>query len=349
MAKNINKIHKAIDLNSALENNSDMTGSELKILDEICKIGFTPIRNIWRSTYWGKNLGASHWLGRYNNDDVVAKIQGVKPNISEADIINKFELQNKSKIIRAPKVLYHIPWNDKNGYEVIITDYVFGSKVLLDGKIVDKAEISNFLSYYREYRKNCLPSETWIDKPNFSVDYEAELNKLISASNKAFPDNKLRMSEDTTLAMEAAKLLSNTYKNVELEFMHGHFSCKDLIYADNKKINVVLFSNLFWKWKYPYFDVVFAYHWFIYELSHVQNITPKEVESQRKLWLNEIYRVTGADKSTKIKRLVDLALLERSVAGFILDSFLCDPDKEISKYLYKSTKNETRRLISKLV
>lgn len=348
MAKNNTKIHQAVDLTSSLDKNFDMTDDESNILNSICKIGFFPIKNIWRSSYWGKNLGASHWLGRFNNVEVVLKIQGAKPNISEVDMISNFELQNISKKIRAPKVLYHIPWSDEIGYEVIITDYISGKNVLIDGKVVNKNEVSNFFSFYQEYRKNCLPNKPWIDKPIFPNNFEDELDKIIVASNKAFPNNKLRHSEDLPLAIQAAKLLTKFYKNVELEFIHGHFSCKDLIYEDKENSKVVLFSNLFWKWRHPYFDAVFAYHWFMYELSHVQNITPKDVESQRKLWIDEIYKVTGAIESKDIRTLVDAALLERAVSGFIIDSFLCDQNKPISKYLYESTKKETRRLIEEL-
>lgn len=348
MAKSNSKIHQAIDLSKSLNNNLDITNIELNILTKVSEIGFFPIKNIWRSSYWGKNLGASHWLGKYNDKRVVLKIQGAKPNISEVDMISNFELQNASNIIRAPKVLYHIPWRDKSGFEAIITDYISGKKVLADGKIANKNDISIFLNFYQEYRKNCIPSNPWIDRPRFSINFEEELDKLVVASIKAFPDNKLRTSDDLNLAKEVAKLLTKIYKKVNLEFMHGHFSCKDLIFEDKERNKAVLFSNLFWKWRYPYFDAVFAYHWFMYELSRVKNITPNEIESQRKLWLDEIYKVTGANESNETKNLVCAALLERSVSGLIIDCFLCDQKKKISKYLYESTKNETKRLINEL-
>lgn len=344
------KANQAVNLNSALENDDDMSSRESEILLEISKTtGFTPQENIWRSTYWGKNLGASHWLGIYLGQKSVLKIQGVKPDISEIYMIDEFSKLNKSKLIRPPLIYKKINWDDKNNYEAMITEYISGEKVITDGQILSRDNIKTFLSYYQEYRKNCIPLKPWLPKPdNDSIDITKALDALISSSNKAYPKNSLRESDDIVLAKEAYAVLSKVYNGVDLEFMHSHFSCKDLIYKDDAKKNVVLFSNLFWKWRYPYFDAVFAYHWFMYELSHVKNITPKEVEGQRKVWIDEIYKATGAVVSNKIKTLVDCALLERSVAGFILDSFLCDPKEKISKYLYQASKNEASRLIREL-
>jgi hypothetical protein len=344
------KANQAVNLNTALESDADMSSRESEILLEISRsTGFIPQENIWRSTYWGKNLGASHWLGIYLGKKSVLKIQGIEPDISEIYMIDEFSKQNRSKLIRPPLIYTKIKWDSKNNYEAIITEYVGGDKVINDGQIISRDNIKKFLSYYQEYRTNCVPSKPWLPKPDTgSTDITKALDALISSSHKAYPENSFRENEDTVLAKEAYAVLSKVYNGVDLEFVHGHFSCKDLIYKDKEKKNVVLFSNLFWKWRYPYFDAVFAYHWFMYELSHVKNITPKEVEEQRKIWIEEIYNVTGADASKKIKTLVDAAFLERSVAGFILDSFLCDPRKEISKYLYEASKNEARRLIREL-
>lgn len=342
--------NKIINLTSDFFSGADLTSNETKILDEIIgKTGFKPEKNIWRSSYWGsKQIGASHWSGTFEGKSVVLKIQGAKPNTSEVDLIKEFAKQNKSKVIRPPIIYYTIPWNDIDKYEAIVAEYVQGEKVIEDGKLVTAQDVSNIMRLYKEYRKNCIPEDPWVEKPSKDINFEPVLDDLIAASVKAYPDNKLRNADDFDLARSAYKLLSGIYSNASIEFMHGHLSCKDLIYQDSTKKEVVLFSNLFWKWRYPYFDAVFAYHWFMYELAHVKNITPNEVESQRKIWLDEIFSITEASNSVTKTRLLNAALLERSVAGFIIDSFLCDPKKDISKYLYESTKTEAKRIISEL-
>lgn len=338
----------AVDLTSDFQSGIDISLIEKKIIKEIChKTGFIVENNIWRSSYWGsKQIGASHWSGIFDNKPSVLKIQGAKPNVSEVVFINEFSKQNKSKLIRPPVIYSHIPWDDKDGYEAIISEHAQGRKVIEDGKIITTKNVSDFMKFYKEYRYNCIPAKPWIEKPDKNVDFETVLNDLVTTSMKAYPNSKFRQNGDLELAEKAYRLLSKVYKDVDLEFMHGHYSCKDLIYQDSSKEKVVLFSNLFWKWRYPYFDAAFAYHWFMYELAHVKDITPEIVENQRKIWLNCIFKVTEVSDSIQKTRLLNSALLERSIAGFIVDSFLCDPKKKISKYLYESSKNEARRLIS---
>lgn len=337
---------QAVNLSSALLNGLDMSNRESKILLDINSLtGFVPSKNIWRSKYWGKNLGASHWLGEYKNKESVLKIQGVKPEISEIYMIEEFSKQNRSQIISSPQIYYKLEWDDKKEYEAIIAEYASGDNVITDGKIVAKKEINTFFKYFIEYREKSIPISPWLAKPEYSNYWENGLGNLLLNSKKAFPNHPFRNKGDVSLAKEAYNLLSKIYQNIELEFMHGHFSCKDLIYQNKLSKKVILFSNLFWKWRYPYYDSVFAYHWFMYELANVHKITANQVEEQRKLWLDEIYEVTGAVKYKEIRKLVNAALLERSVAGFLLDSFLCDSSKPISKYLYGSTKNEAIRLM----
>jgi hypothetical protein len=48
------------------------------------------------------------------------------------------------------------------------------------------------------------------------------------------------------------------------------------------------------------------------------------------------------------KRLLSLALLERAVAGLNLDVLSINPNKPISKYLFKATRKQIMELISEL-
>jgi len=343
------KIHQAVDLQEAFNKNSDMFSKEDEIVKEIKTLtGFSPEKNIWRSEYWGRNLGASHWLGDYNGKKAVLKIQGVKPDLSEIYIIGEFSKQNRSRLIRPPTIHEKLPWKDHNDYEAIITEYASGGNVIIDGKIPTREKIARFLSYYCEYRKNCIPVESWLPKPEVENDWRTSLDKLIITSQKAYPNNRLRKKEDLKLAQNAYQTLSKVYKNVQLEFLHGHFSCKDLIYESKGSDRIILFSNLFWKWRFPFFDAVFAYHWFMYELANVKNISSNQVENQRAIWFEEIYKATEAFQSKQKNRLLKAAFLERAVAGFTLDSFLVDSKKPISEYLYESTKREAQSLIKEL-
>ncbi len=338
---------QAIDLQKAYEEGADMSVREKEILDDIVtKTGFTPKEVIWRSSYWGTNkIGAVHYLGEFESQSAVLKIQGVKPEISEIFMIRQFATQNRSKIIRPPKILSTLTWSDSAGYEALIMEYVTGKKVLESKKLQIKDNIQVFLRHYLEYRQNCLPKKPWLPKPRQS-NWGETVDKLITTSQKAYPDHPFRQVGDFELVRKVGQLLVGIYSRVSLEFVCGHFSVEDLIYQGNQ---VVLFSNLFWKWKYPFYDAVFGYHWFMYELGNIDEITPDQVEQQRELWLSQLLDLPWVRESPHNLRLAKAALLERAIAGLIIDSFLVDKNKPIAKYLTDSTRNQIKKLVSELM
>ncbi|MBU3956920.1 hypothetical protein KKI19_01380 [Patescibacteria group bacterium] len=343
--KNIKK-SQAVSLNQAFIAGADMSTREKEILKNIIsQTDFTPKKIIWRSSYWGTSqIGAVHYRGTFKNKPAVLKIQGVKPGVSEIYMIKQFTAQNRSKIIKPPNLLATIPWNDAKHYEALIMECVTGRKVLQSKKLQSRQNIKKFLDYYQEYRKNCLPKNPWLPKPK-KIKWEEELQKAILTSKRAYPSHPFRKPTDKKLIEQAASLLEKIYEKVSLEFVHGHFSVEDLAYQDGE---VVLFSNLFWKWKYPFCDAVFGYHWFMYELAHVKEIKPTLIEEQREIWLSELFNLPWVKKSPKNKRLAKAALLERAIAGLIIDSFLVDQKRSIAKYLTESTRNQVKTLLAEL-
>ena len=342
----MDKNNQAINLSSSFAKGADMSSKEKEILNDIVsKTKFKPEEVIWRSSYWGTNqIGAVHYRGKFGRRAAVLKIQGVKPEISEIYMIGKFEKQNRSKIIRPPKLFYTLPWSDGIGYEALIMEWVAGPKVLESKKLQTQENIKTFFKIYQEYRSNCLPEKPWLPRPEKS-SLDKVLQSLIKTSQKAYPNDQRRKSEDKELAQRAYDLLEKIYQKVPLEFIQGHFSVEDLIRQDDQ---VVLFSNLFWKWRFPFFDAVFGYHWFMFELCHVSGVTPLQIEAQREIWLSEILSLPWVKESQKRLILAKAALLERAVAGMIIDSFLSDPTKPIATYLTESCRDQTRKLIAEL-
>lgn len=344
----MNQKNQAIDLITDFTNEVDITEKEKDIVEYISSVtGFVPQKNIFRGAYWGSTaIGSSHWLGSYEDIQVVLKIQGAKPQMSEADILKEFKEQNRSKIIRGPKVLKVIPWNDQRGYEALLLEYVKGEKALPSKTIQSSKVIRNFLKLYEEYKEKCIPKKPWFSKPK-KMDITAQIEKLLAVSFKSYPKHPFRKPEHLQIVKEGAFILKKVYKDEDLEFVHSHFSANDLIYTEDRK-NIVLFSNLFWKWRFPFYDAVFGYHWFMYELSDVPGITPSEIENQRSIWFSELEKLSFFKNGDRNKRLLDAALLERAMSGIIIDSFLMDSSKEISRYLYDSTISEVLRLTKDL-
>jgi hypothetical protein len=325
---------------------SDLQDREEEVLKEASeKLGFAPSKLIGRSSWWGSTeIGAFHYAGEIEGKRAVLKIQGVKPSVSEIDMINNFNKTNKSKLVRPPHLYAYLNWNDEKRYEALALEFIEGEKVIKTP--TNKNEVHEFFEIYKDYRENCL-SFPWVDKPTISISQKIADNfsKWREASFKIYPNHPLREKGDTLLIDQAVQLLIEKYKGIDMEFMHGHFSEGDLYKVNGQ---IVILSNLFWSWRPPLYDSIFAYHWFIYHLNDVDRITSKEVEEQRSIWLNEIKNLPQTQGS-KNQELLNLVLLERAVAGLNLDALSANPNKPITKYLFEATRREIKRLILLLV
>lgn len=336
--------HRQNLISEGVFQNSNLGKREKEIVSEISQItSFKPQKLLKRSAWWGsKHIGAFHYLGKFKSKRAVLKVQGVKPTTSEIYMIQSFRQQNKSRIIRPPFLYASLPWDNKRQYEAIILEDVGSQKII--NIPINEAEVSRYYQLFAEYRQNCR-SNPWLIKPNKSISSYTKdnFNKWRKASFKIYPTHPYRQKGDTNLVNKAVSLLIEGYKGINWDFQHAHLSDGDLYQVEKQ---VVILSNLYWSWRAPLYDAIFAYHWFIYHLADT-NLSQKEVEKQRDLWLEKIYQLPQA-QSKKNKKLLTLALLERAAAGLNLDALSVDIKKPLAKYLVNSTRNRLKKLISEI-
>ncbi|MDO8583200.1 MAG: hypothetical protein Q7R51_01605 [bacterium] len=314
---------------------SDLRDREKEILEHASKkLNFIPEVLMDRSSWWGsKEIGSFRYEGDFQGKKAVLKIQGIKPQTSEIYMIQSFARNNKSKILRPPLLYSFLSWDNEMRYEALVLEFVEGKKV----------ELEEFFDLREEYKKNCTVNP-WIDKPSFSLAEEIKINfeKWREASFKRFPTHLFRKPKDEKLIDNAVDLLIKSYRGVEPKFQHGHFSVNDLFKISEKE--VVVLSNLYWSWKPPFYDAVFGYHWYIYNLANLKNITPELIEQQRNFWLSKINSLA---KTYEDKELLNLAFLERAAAGLHLDALSVDPQSPIAEYLVNKTREDLMELIKK--
>jgi hypothetical protein len=135
-------------------------------------------------------------------------------------------------------------------------------------------------------------------------------------------------------------VLQNSYQNVPLEFVHGHISAFDFLRVGNE---AVVLSNLLWSWRPPFYDAVFAYHWYFFNWGNDGNPTPADVEHWRKVWLSKLEAYAGPGQM----HLLELALLERAAAGLLLDALIVNPEKPIAAYLVSECRKTLTALLEK--
>lgn len=332
------------DVWSGVNSGVDLKKRIPQIVEEVSKkCAFVPNKLLSTSSWWSEStgVGAFHFEGEFDGKKCVLKVQGVKPATSEIEMVESFEAQNKSKFIRPPHIYAKFRWNEENGYEAFVLEDVGTSLVVK--KPATKEQIEEFFKTYKEYRLNCR-NNPWLEKPTTNIIGMENIIKKrfedwVKASHKIFPNHPLRETGDEKLIRRAVDILIKNHKWFDLEFVHGHFSARDLFKVNEQ---VIVLSNLYWSWRTQYYDLIFAYHWGIYDLAGVANITPDEVENQRKLWFDQIESIA------EDKILLKYALLERAAAGLNLDGLSMDTKKPITKYIVRKTREITKELLKEL-
>ncbi len=324
---------------------SDLKERVDQIVKEVVqKTEFEPNRLLSESGWWGsEQIGAFHFKGEWQERSVVLKVQGNKPETSEIYMIESFDKNNKSDWIRPPRIYESMPWNDKRGYEALILEDAGTEKVV--NLPTNKKEIDEFFTIYKEYKEKCC-DQRWIEKPDSSVSEEIEdkFDKWREISKKMYGQHPYRKEGDEELIDKSIKILKEGYEGASWEFQHRHLSDGDLYKKDGQ---IIVLSNLYWSHRPANYDAIFAYHWYMYHLSDLNNISEQQIEEQRQLWMKGIKKTIRPENKSE-EKLLDLALLERATAGLVLDALSLDTEDKHAQYLVERTRDEVKRLCKNL-
>lgn len=326
-----------------------------RLLGEIIKqTGFEPKTDeVYRTSTWWRSgkIGAVTVQGQIkfkgHTKPAVLKIQGTKPNISEVEQITKFQAQNNSQIIRPPLIYSHLSWDESRQFEAIVFERVEGRKIIAS-KPTTQSDLSRFFQLYQEYRQNCL-SQPWLEKPNH-YSYHKQLTQWQEAVKPQADKNEINLSEDQNLVDQAIAVLDKRLTLEQMTFQHGHISTKDLV--ETEKGQVIILSNLFWGWRHPGYDAVFAYHWHMLGMEYVKDLNLEMLETERDRWLKRIYSLGKEVESDIYRSQINLALLERTLAALLVDRYMlaADPSKPFlaknEPIIVEFLRGELRRLVT---
>ncbi|OGC78179.1 hypothetical protein A2619_01825 [candidate division WWE3 bacterium RIFOXYD1_FULL_39_9] len=326
--------------------NRSITTNIDEIIQEIqSESGFFSEDLIGESKWWNSEVaGAKHFSGIIDGKPAVLKLQLVKIDAPEVTLIENYHKFNKSSHIRAPYIYYHKPWDDNKNYEAIIMEKV--EKVPVINYPSNIHEIEEFHFYFKEYKLNTDVSDPWLDLPEerSSVEFiEKKFAKWKDMRSKVTKNTDVLTETDEALIADGIKKLVSFYTDeVELEFVHGHFGPQDLSKVDKDK--AVVFSNLYWSWRYPYYDLVFGFHYFKYFLANTSSVTREIYMTNSQLW-QECMVKTAKSLSNFDEKTLNAAILERLLAGLNLDYLTVGRDKPMFNILL----DETRAEISKYI
>ncbi len=320
---------------------------EKEIAQEVLKkTGFIPQSVLWRSTFFGAKLGAFHYAGQFEDKQAVLKVQGVKPETSEAEMITAFQTHNRSKVIRPPLLYLHLPWDEQAGYEVLVMEHAQGRKVVSSGQLSQEADLDHFFQLYQEYRRNCA-SHPWMDIPQGNFDLASRYEKLRQIARELHPyPNPLSFSSDPQLVDQALEIVQDLWNKAGWVFCNRHVSVEDLVELPTGE--VVLLSNLYWSYMPPLYDAVFGYHWFMLSLERKGDLKMEEIETERQKWLAQILALPETKGYDNGEVLVKAALLERACATLTVDGFVPDYRRHSTQHLVSSTRKFLTALVEDL-
>ncbi|GIW62904.1 MAG: hypothetical protein KatS3mg090_0730 [Patescibacteria group bacterium] len=298
------------------------------------KIFISKNKNIWQSRYWDKGIGAVLIEGYFiddNNQKIksVLKIQGSKPLYSEPELIERFNQQNNSNILKLPKTLYQSEWDNKLNLEYYIFEKIEAKQIIKPYQLATQKQIREFYNVWLELKNKAL-YQPFIPKPKNYDSYWDRFNKWRTIRLNHNLKDLIDKEQDKRLLI-IAKKLSNIFEKYQLEFCHRHLSIYDI---KKKGKNYYIFSNLFYGWSHPLYDSIFPFEWHILGLSDFKN---EEIYKQLYLWDTERYQAITKSQQNRtfyqnqLNKLHNLTIIERIIAALNLDILMIQDYKKIKK------------------
>ncbi|MCL5435258.1 MAG: hypothetical protein M1405_02610 [Patescibacteria group bacterium] len=310
---------------------ADFSKREKEVLQTVCKnTGFIPQKVIFKGVIFDKDkVGSIIYKGKYKGRSAILKLQGLKPEMDEPEILIAFKKQNKSKIVRLPGLYEYKNWNEEDGYGFLITEFINYPKIYKMPFATDK-QMQLFCDFYEEYKTKCL------NKPFTKQEEEDEsaADFVVRRVNtwKKISDHKGLLKE--IIPQNAIDDIVNTYKdfmskNLEgnLVFCHGHLSSKDIFYNGKE---FILLSNLYWTWRPEFYDLIFGLHWCLESLVD-ENLSFQQYLSFVKKWLSYFYKIPSVAEEKDSKKKINLMLLERTMGAILIDT-LEKKDPKLATY-----------------
>lgn len=245
--------------------------------------------------------------------EAVLKVQFLKPDIEEAELMQRFTQQNGSSNIRVAEIYDHSPYNPQKEYGHIIMERVKGNPIF-KGLATDE-ERETWLKFYEELRTNSLI------EPLFPAQWQEQDGRPITA---------LRMSNWLNIARKQGHLdrekvgLSVRHMTQmvlggvgETAFMHGHLSPDAVLSTENGER--VLMSQAFWKYLPLYSDTVFHIWASLKELRGEEIISAEQAIAYIETWRENYKTLPLLARDGEFDKYFASAMRERCVGAMIVD------------------------------
>ncbi len=287
--------------------------------DEVCAqvcadTGFVIEKEIFRGYIYEKTkVGSLIYLGTYRGQPAVLKLQGLKPEIDEGEILSRFAAQNKSAVVRVPKLYVHEPWTEELGYGYLITEYI-DAPLLFTLPFASEAEMHDFARFYQEYRTAAL-TKPWAKAEE--QNSAAFCRKRVEHWQKiATAKGRLAKDDIDEIASRFLAIADKELGKVPMVFCHGHLTANDIFRMPNGQF--VVLSNLFWSYRPQWYVLAFNV-WAC--LTHIRDTayTFEAMTEYTDRWLAVYRTVPVVNTDPAFERTIRLMLLERAAGTLLVD------------------------------
>ena len=304
--------------------------NEKETLKEILnKTGFKREKEIFRGeiiyTKGAKPVTGSILLkGTYKAKPAVLKIQGLRLESSEVEIIKRFEQQNKSRIIHAPTIYQSEEWNAKRGYGFFIMEFV-NAPHIYSLPFATSAQMKDFSRFYQEYKTKAI-TKPWIKLETSNIYSNAQLNDasplsaVINAVEKwrknAEAKGRLRFEDYAPYLIRFYPIAARYVPVMKIEFMHRELTQQHIFKLDDGTYK--LFSNILWGYRLQWSDLAYNI-WFNLLNIKGNSYTADEVIDYTEKWVNIYKMMPIVKRDENFEQKMNFLLTERAIGIIVGD------------------------------
>lgn len=309
----------------------DFSQRKVAVLAQVtAETGFVAEKEIFRGTIYDKNkVGSLIYKGTLKGRSAVLKLQGLKPEIDEDEIVRRFTDQNQSKLVRVPVLYVHKPWTEERGYGYLITEYLDAPNIF-EMPFATQEQMHDFARFYQEYRASALTSP-WIEQETTdSLAFTMRKTKHwreISESKK-----RLAPADYAPYLVRYHQLAKKHFPAIPMTFCHAHLTADDIYRMPDGSF--VVLSNLYWAYRPQWYDLAFN----VWDcLLHIRDphYTFEEMIRYVNDWLATYRTIPIVQKDKNFDRAITMLLLERTMGAILVDLGANDfYDKEENKQYF---------------
>ncbi len=302
------------------------------IVEEVsARIGFSPEREIARGVlYEASKAGTAIVVGAYRDAPAILKLQGIKLEIEEADLMRQFTLLNDlarqegggTEKIRVPEVRLHERFQAARGYGLMVMERVSGLRIY-SLPSTSPRERRRYAEFYAEFRRAVRQpfflSKGGMTAPRFM---ERRLEGWLTMHQSARADRRLDPERLARLVTGYRAAIARFGQGLPMVFTHGHLGPRDVCVVGIDRY--VLFSNAYWSWRPQWYDWAFNVWVDLMAAGTERAPSPKAFLQIAQEWREAAAAVPQIAADQAFDARYRLMLLERCVGSLLVDVPLAD-------------------------